>query len=1201
MAKANRRKQVASLNEQTLRLQHQGQHAQALENAAKAYELSHRHLDPKQLEYLTSIMYRAGVNQALGNFTAAEPLYREALACLREQGDEEGLPVAAFLLTQLALLHLIMNSYAEAEQFFEQALAAQRSTLGEDHPDVAVSLNHLANLSRRRADYAKAERLHVQALELQRRTLGEGHQDVAMSLSNLAGLYQETGRHAEAMPLFQQAREIFRNTVGEAHSDFAVSLINLAALHSEMGEYAEAERLYNQALPIFRAGQEPDRERYGTCLGNLGELYLEMGDYARAGPVLQEALDIRRAMLGEEHPDVALSLNNLAGLHKSMGNYEAAGSYLRQALEIWRRTVGEKHPRVATALHNLAGLWALAGNYPEAQDLYRQALDIKREAFGEGPELAKSLRKLADVQTALGNYVDAERCHRQALEIQRRSLGEWHPDHAGELHSLAGLYRDMGDREEAERLYRQVLEIDRRTVGEKHPYYAVALSSLGGLCALKGDYPQAELLYGEALRIEREVLGEKHPDFAAGLSHLGELCRLMGRSAEAESLHRRALEIRRTALGEDHPDFAESLNNLALIHKWGGGDSLAAEPLYRQALEIQRKVRGEEHPAYINGLYNLAVVFAATDREAEALRLMEEASALQDRLLGRAFAIGSERQRLAHLATLQKDFYAFLSLILQHRRQSADARRSAFDLVLRRKAIGAEALAAQRAAVLGGRYPELAPRFRELTGLRMQIAQQELAGPAQPGPDGLLAHGQMLAQWNARKELLETELARQVPEMSLDLQAGAVDRPAVARALQAGEALVELVRFHPFNFKAIPGRGDALWEPARYLAFILRAGCPDDVRMLDLGEAGLIDPLIRDFRAEITGEKGRGRDRNLLPEEDLPPAAPAGPSLYAALFEPLLPDLGEGCRFFLAPDGELTQLPFEVLPLPDGRRVIEAYTVSYLSCARDLGRFRVPSVGQPTEPLVVADPDFNLAVDGPAELTAGKGSRLSRSLDDQQVEFSRLDGTLLEGREVAEILGIEPWLGPGALESPLKARQSPWILHLATHGFFLENQEGGTGGALGRLAEVRLENPMLRSGLVLAGANTWLRKGRLPDAAEDGFLTAEDVAGLDLLETDLVVLSACDTGLGAVQVGEGVFGLRRSFHLSGARTLVMSLWKVPDGPTQELMGDYYRRLKCGQPRAEALRQAQLTIKGRYPHPRNWGAFICQGDPGPLQR
>jgi CHAT domain-containing protein len=338
-----------------------------------------------------------------------------------------------------------------------------------------------------------------------------------------------------------------------------------------------------------------------------------------------------------------------------------------------------------------------------------------------------------------------------------------------------------------------------------------------------------------------------------------------------------------------------------------------------------------------------------------------------------------------------------------------------------------------------------------------------------------------------------------------------------------------------------------------------------------------------------------------------------------------------------------------VLPTADGRRLLDEYQISYVSCGRDVLRFGAASTGQPGEPLMLADPDFDLELDNtpsprsaqpkpgfwsrllkrhqaappsPKAVTASvpattthRAGRRSRDLerDRSRYHFDRLPGTRAEGEAIAGLLGVQPWIDAAALEGRLKSGcRSPRILHLATHGFFLPDQPRAPGqdrlglgfepmGDMGRLAGPLPENPMLRSGLALAGANTWLKAGKPPEEAEDGLLTAEDVSGLDLLATELVVLSACETGLGQVHVGEGVFGLRRAFVLAGAKTLVMSLWKVPDEPTRELMEDFYRRILAGQGRADALRAAQLTMKMKYPDPYYWGAFICQGDPSPLAR
>ena len=338
------------------------------------------------------------------------------------------------------------------------------------------------------------------------------------------------------------------------------------------------------------------------------------------------------------------------------------------------------------------------------------------------------------------------------------------------------------------------------------------------------------------------------------------------------------------------------------------------------------------------------------------------------------------------------------------------------------------------------------------------------------------------------------------------------------------------------------------------------------------------------------------------------------------------------------------------MPTADGRRLIDDYQISYLSCGRDVLRFGAATTGQPGVPLVVADPDFDLETGDRREPAAAQSrllvpparprqenpgdaeqpvlatspapraiGRHSRDLDRDRsaYHFHRLPGTRAEGERVAALLDVSPWLDATALEGRLKtACRSPRILHLATHGFFLPDQQrdlnregrglgfdfgefSGARDGLARLSGPMMENPMLRSGLALAGANTWLKAGNPPEEAEDGLLTAEDVTGLDLLATELVVLSACETGLGQVHVGEGVFGLRRAFVLAGAKTLVMSLWKVPDEPTRELMEDFYGRLLAGQGRAEALRAGPARDEGQVPRPVLLGRLHLPGRSRPV--
>jgi len=1061
-------------------------------------------------------------------------------------------------------------------------------------------------------------------------------------------LFQQ-GRYQDAIAPARQFRDLARRHLGQKHPVYASALTWMAKLYCAMGDAAAALPLYRQAVEICGTALGESHPDYATSLNNLASLYYAMGDYAAALPHNRQALEIRRTALGENHPDYAISLNNLAATHQAMGDHAAALPLCRQALEIRRTALGEHHPDYAQSLNNLVDLYGAMGDHAAAVPLCRQALEICRTALGGNhPDYAKSLNNLANLYFAMGDHAAALPLCRQALEIRRTALGGNHPDYAKSLNNLAFSYQAMGDHAAALPLYRQALEIKRAALGENHADYATSLNNLAMLYKGMGDHAAALPLCRKALGICRTALGENHRYFASSLSNLAMLHVAMGDQPAALPLFRQALGICRTALGESHPEYASSLNNLAMSNR-DMGDHAAALPLFRQAVEIYRTALGENHPEYAISLNNLAVLYAAKGRASEAMSLMEQATAIDDRMIGQILAIGSERQRAAFLNTGLVNLHAFLSLVLQHFSDSPDAIHAALELVLRRKAVAAEALATQRDALLGGKYPALEPGLRKLAGLRMQISRKTLAGP---GPEGLEPHLQGLAEWEAKKEGLEAGLARQIPEMNLEQKFRAADRRAVALNLPEGVALVEFVRFPVCDFQAVPARGEPEWKPARYVAFVLPGGAPDDVRMIDLGEAEPIDRLIADFRDGIIAEAEAGDRRNM--EKRRQGAAPtakshAGPALRAALFDRLATALGNRTRLLIAPDGDLARLPFEVLPTAVGRRLIDDYQISYLSYGRDVLRFDAVATGQPGGPLVVADPDFDLetvTMREPAQPKAGFWSRLlgrgkktqampmqsvpalattaaagrhSRDLNRNRsaYHFHRLPGTRAEGTQIATLLDVSPWLDATALEGRFKtACRSPRTLHLATHGFFLPDQQrdlnregrglgfdfgefAGAKDGLGRLSGPMMENSMLRSGLALAGANTWLKAGNPPEEAEDGLLTAEDVTGLDLLATELVVLSACETGLGQVRVGEGVFGLRRAFVLAGAKTLVMSLWKVPDEQTRELMDDFYRRLLAGRGRADALRAAQLAMKEKYPDPFYWGAFICQGDPSPL--
>jgi len=513
-------------------------------------------------------------------------------------------------------------------------------------------------------------------------------------------------------------------------------------------------------------------------------------------------------------------------------------------------------------------------------------------------------------------------------------------------------------------------------------------------------------------------------------------------------------------------------------------------------------------------------------------------------------------------------------------------------------------------AVVYSDDPVAVKTFQSLAGIRAMLSKLTFSGP---GKDGVEAHKKQIADLEAQKGKLEARLSQLSHAFAIQKKIEKADSERVARVLPENTALIEFARVEMFNFKA-KGK-EKKWLPPHYIAFVLHAGKGDRVEMIDLGDALTIDRAISGFKKEISKTrdiKGTG-------------ATESSRRIHDLVFVNIKKELGDVKDVFISPDGNLNLIPFEVLQGPDGRFLIEDYTFNYLAAGRDVLRFgEINEKGN--KALLMGDPDFDMGVDDKdsslMRLALRKNKEtesIKRSSDMIGFQFSRLPGTREEVRAIYGILGnnqAELYTGKEALEEVLRSMGAPSVLHLATHGFFLRDieiedlsSESSDRGiaihstvaptAAGKKAKI--ENPLLRSGIVLAGANNALRSGDTEEC--DGIVTAEKILGLRLRGTDMVVLSACDTGLGEVKEGEGVYGLRRAFSQTGTRSLVMSMWSVPDEETKELMVEFYKNIQSAKMnRCQALRKAALKemkiVKERYgtTNPLFWGAFVFMGEP-----
>jgi len=1133
----------------------------------------------------------------------------------------------------------------------EQVVAIERRVLGKGHEDLAVSLDHLGSLYAELGQFAEARAAYREALAILEGRYAPSHWkviDARLALADLDGLAKlepgerrrladaqrqnsrvvelyGQGKWPEAIELASESLQIVEQILGEKHQNVAAALNNLGLLCKSTGDYAGAERLYRRASEIWRETLTEQHPRYAACLNNLAALYEEQGDYARAEPLVRRALEINRRTLGPAHPACAGNLNNLAGLCQSMVRFDEADSLYRQAAEIRKKVLGENHPDYAQSLNNLAVLEQTTGEPGRAAALYVEALRITKATLGDGhPRYAAIQGNLGAVYESMGDYLRAEHLLRGASEAWKKIAGQRHPRYAESLNNLAALHQSMGDYSQAESLYLRALEIKEQALGPEHPGTITGLSNLGSLYYAMGDYAKAEPRLLRALELRRRVLGKTHVDCAADMNSLAAVYAETGDFDRAEPLYREAVAIRKRVLGEGHAQYATALNNLAAFHATTG-DFARAEPLHREALRIWKKSLGATHPRCAIGLANLGLLYWSMGKPGEAERLLGEAVEIARANLELASLAQSERQQLLMGAGARGVLDAALSLTAER----GDPGEGVYTQVLAWK--GA-VFSRQWRMRLARARADLAGEFARLESVVNRLAALSLGTP---GPDTREAWQRQIGALGDEKERLERLLSEQSREFRRRQQTAGLSAAEFRQMLPGGVALVdflEYTRFFPATPRA-PGekKTDRDFTQVGHLAaFVVRADRP-----VCLGDLGPVEPIataVETWRSTL----GSG-----------PEAERAAAALRRRVWDPLVADLAGAGIVLVSPDGSLARFPFPALPGGrPGTYLLDEVALAVVAVPQLLPELiestRGPGAqsgevdGSAPALLLVGGVDYGAEPDA-AEPASGRGPPLGTSPGEPQPTWKPLPGTSAEIAAIERFVREEfPQSAPAVLREaePTEAavrREAPgrrW-LHFATHGFFAPSwarsaltgpaasEPRGSRGLRPLVPEGRRSAgfpPGLLSGLVFAGANRPWQPGR-----DDGIMTAEEVAALDLGAADLAVLSACQTGLGPVAGGEGILGLQRAFQVAGARTVVASLWQVDDAATRALMTEFYKNLVQGRmTKLESLRQAQLTIRRAYDPrqrtlrglaplkgpttprrpdlpPRYWAPFILSGD------
>ncbi|GAB6906667.1 hypothetical protein JCM12296A_25030 [Desulfosarcina cetonica] len=1181
----------------------------------------------KTLDYLGELNYRAG------RYADAEPYLTESLSIRTELHGPDHI-VTAESYNHLGELYWLVGRSGESGSHLRKALSIREKTYGFNHPDVAETLVNLARLQVDLDNPDEAESLLQKALDVLEKSKGGDRSDLVKTLNTLAWLHLDIEEFDKAGPhilralsigeeifgpehplvadslnylgRFQYARKEYDASIstnkralairekflGPDHPDVGLSLNNLALPYCGLEQYETAKQLFLRALSIREKAFGEYHPNLLVMLQNAGWVHEMLGDYSSAVTLCERELAINEQLHGPESIEVATTRKELAGLYFYLGDVEKAETLLKETLRIFERKLGPDHLRVASNLSYLAFLCQSKGDYSQSEKLYKRAIVIGEKHYETDPtNLGAALSNLASLYSDMGQYEKAESKYRKSLSITEKALGAEHTQVAVILNNMGRLFTNLADDKEAESIFLRALAIWEKALGPDHPNVATTLDNLAMLYESSGEYKKAEPLYQRSLRIRETLFGSKHPNVAKTLNNLASLYSFLGEYEKSIHLYQRALDAKAETIGTDNASYANSLHNIAVVYlKQGKYEK--AEPLYKKALDIWIKAYGPNHPDVSSGYGNLSQLYAEMGKSQQAYDYAMRSLEIDNKLIDQVVGFTSEGQKLQFVASNNWGLHYCLNLVSQRYSQDPVKQKEVFSAWLKRKGTVLDVQKRFQEASITAGNDEAARLFEKLNGLRAELSRLVFS-PSGTNVDGYRQQKEAL---EAERDRLEAQLSRISKPFALKQNTTKADSERVLNALPPGTAMVDYARIDSEVFDST-GK-----VPARYVAFILCAGKGNAVEMADLGEADKVDGLITKYKKQLTaGGNGRVNDAMSTSRE-----------LYGLIFGPILNHLEAVKTIYISPDGNLNLLPFEVLQKSNGKFLVEDYTFNYLSAGRDLLGF---TDNQPSNEkcLLIGAPDFELAYSKKSAIDEAPFAK--RSADLGELTFVPLPHAKAELDAIGTILGPDQsaiYTGKDALEETLLDADHPSIIHLATHGFFLSDQElPGTGrgfqmAELATLSEqshsqimVDIENPLLRSGVLLAGAKRSWTNGS--NGHYDGFATAEEILGMNLHGTDMVVLSACDTGLGEVRSGEGVFGLRRAFTQAGAKSLVMSLWKVPDLETKELMVQFYRNIKSGtMNRCQALRDAILKekeiVRQRYGHddPRYWGAFVFMG-------
>jgi CHAT domain-containing protein/tetratricopeptide (TPR) repeat protein len=1091
-----------------------------------------------------------------GRYAEAERLAVDRVAVAQASSDALGSAQASDLLVEALTRNGKIGEPATIA--LARRLVADKTALfGSDSPELASSLDNLGALSTDRGEFANAISLHERALAIRRRSVPADDRALAGTLERLAMPLIRLERFPEAQRNLDEARRIREPSFKTAPLDLARTSYLEALLHRRDGHYEAAMSALNQVLQT-------------------------------------------RLALAPNHPDNIAAFELNGDLLFLRGGVRQAEQQWNDALKLAEQTLGATHPVVPLLLHRLAIVAQEFGDLTRKRELLELAIRIEPgvqvPCFAELPAI---LNDFGTLNNYLGDFQQARMFFTEALVKARRCLGSTHSTTTTILHNQAVLAADMGDFRRAEELHRQAIRAWSQRLGPNHPYVARGLVELAGVAMSQGRTIEASELLERALRLRIRALGAETPDVASTLVQLARTMAARANGAGALDSVDRAIAIYERGNRPQSPDSvadALSLRGTLLLER---GDNERGRDAFAMALSERERVFGAEHPLTAKVLAELASADFALGSVGSAVREALEAERIGRNHLRFTIRYLPELQALAYADKRPRGLDLALSAVADGRIPDRDR---VMEAVVHSRGVVLDELGARAHLTAQSADPLLASLNADEAATRERFANlmmRSLKGE-NPVPRAILDEAR------TRKEEAERALAERSASERAEVAQANVGLNDVREMLPRNTALLAFVRYDR-TVVTTSGAKSTPRTTASYMGFVIRSDTAA-VDAVPLGSASTLESAVAAWRAQT---EGQGMAAGVADAERA--YRTAGAQLRRRIWDPFSKLLDNVTQVFVVPDGAINLVSFAALPTGTNRYLVEdGPVIHYLSTERDVVSGNSPPSGRGL--LAVGGPAYGDRAQTVASFNALRAGCATLS----GVHFEDLPGSRLEAAEIAKIWSsaahesgdARVLSGRVATETTVKqAMVGRRVVHLATHGYFLQSPcdtriagTRGVGGLASRAAPSRdfAENALLLTGLAFAGAN--LRSSARADRNDDGILTAEEVAGLNLQGTEWAVLSACDTGTGQIKAGEGVFGLRRAFQVAGVRTIIMSLWSVEDRSTRIWMSHLYdARFNLHLSTADSVREASVRVlkerrsRRESTHPLYWAGFVAAGD------